>query len=124
MDVASWFAISSGVAFGVLGNYAVIMLYGKMPLMIYMYSVLLAVVVPLIMGALFPLGAQSYESSVFLLHSWRSMAQKRRTARSRALRALKPLGFNIGGFFTFTRESTTGVFEQLMDYTVNAILSF
>jgi len=124
MDVASWCVLSSGVAFGVLGNYSVIKLYGKMPILIYMYSVLLAVMVPLIMGALMPLAALVYESAEVLLHSWKSVVQKRKSARSKTLRALKPIGFNIGGFFTFKRGSIGSVFEQLMDYTVNARLCF
>jgi len=57
MDVAGLCALSTGMAFGVLANYSVIKLYGKMPILIYMYSVLLAVLVPLIMGALMPLAA-------------------------------------------------------------------
>jgi len=124
MDVASGCVMSTGIAFGVLGNYSVIKLYGEMPMIVYMYSVLVAVMVPLVMGALMPLAAIAYESTEVLLHSWRSVAQKRRSARSKTLRALKPMGFNIGGFFTFKRETIASVFEQLIDYTVNAILSF
>jgi len=93
-------------------------------MLLYMYSVLLAVIIPTIMGALFPLGAECYESTLQLLHKWKSMRQKRSTVGSKALRALKPIGFNVGGFFTFKKETTAGVFEQIMDYTVNAILSF
>jgi len=123
MDVASWCAISSGVALGAVGNYAVIMLYEKMPILIYMYSVLVAILVPLVMGAMFPLGEQIYESSVELLHKWRSMALKRNTYRSKALLCIKPMGSSIGGFFVFKKGCTGGVFEQLMNFTINAILS-
>jgi len=123
-DVASWCAISSGVALGALGNYFVINLNGKMPVLIYMYSVLCAIIAPLVMGALFPLGEQIFESSVIRLHRWKSVALKRKIFQSKAFLAIKPMGSSIGSFLVFKKGCTGGVFEQLMNYTINAILSF
>jgi len=69
MDVASGCILSTGIALGVLANYSLIKLYGEMPILIYMYSVLLAVVTPLVMGTLMPLAAMAFESTEVLLHS-------------------------------------------------------
>jgi len=77
MDVTSWCESSSGIALGAAGTNSVVKLYGKGPILIYLYIVLCAVLVPLVMGVLFPLRDQICESSVMLLlHNWKSMALK------------------------------------------------
>jgi hypothetical protein len=38
--------------------------------------------------------------------------------------SLRPIGYTMGGFFTFKKSTVTTFAEALMDYTINAILSF
>jgi len=78
MDVTSWCESSSDVALAAAGINSFVMLYGKVPIVIYFYVVLCAVLVPLIIGVLFPLRDPICEFFVvLLLHNWKSMALKR-----------------------------------------------
>jgi hypothetical protein len=125
------FAMGTGLLIDMIANYAVVMLYGVIPMYLYFYAVLLAIIAPLIIMALVPQGAASDVESSKLLKVWmwkpssaNGSKRWRKSMRFRYVRSLAPVMFGIGPFFCLRRGTLSTYLDTILNYTISAILAF
>jgi hypothetical protein len=117
------FILGPGAALDVAINYMVLQMYEEFPMYLYVVACLMGIVATTVLAYELPRAGQSYEASVELLHGWRGKCRSRRNLRCKRVMSFRPIGYTSGGWFTFKRDTVTTVAEQLMDYTINSILS-
>lgn len=123
-DTAALFIMGPGFFIDVLANYVVIMMYGKIPLLLYALISLIAVVVPMIVMGELPIAGKSNELSGELIRDWRLRSgSKRRSDRVKTLASLHPVGFWIGRYFLIRRQTLGTYVDGILNYTVTTILS-
>jgi len=105
-------------------NFTILTCLDKLPLIIYMFVVLICVIIPVVVVTELPEAGKCYEASESLIHFWKSGCYNRRSERFKAVYSCKPVGYSMGGMFISRVATTTTFFEALMDCTINAILSF
>jgi hypothetical protein len=118
------FILGPGLALDVSTNYMILQMYEGFPIYLYVVACLMGTVGLTIMAYELPKTGESYEASCELLHGWKGKCRSRRTLRYKRVMSFRPIGYTSGGWFTFKRDTVTTVAEQLMDYTINSILSF
>lgn len=125
------FGMGSGLLIEAIVNYSVIMLFGKMPMYLYIFAVLLAIITPSVIMALVPQGAASYLESRKLLSTWSWMSkggygskQWRKSLRFKYVRSLAPVMYGFGPFFCLKRGTITTYLDAILNYTITAILAF
>jgi hypothetical protein len=118
------FVLLPGFGLEVVANYMILQMYEQFPLYLYVFSWLLGIVVPTIIVMELPTAGENYDASVELLHGWKGKCRSRRSLRYKRVVRFRPIGYTMGGFFTFKKSTVTTFAEALMDYTINAILSF
>jgi hypothetical protein len=123
LDIVLLFTLFPGFILDVALNFAVLALYGRIPLVLYIYACLVAVIVPTIIVSELPQAGKSYESSVDVLHHWKAGMVSRKTLKFKRVRAYRAVGYTMGGFFTFKQGTTSTFAQAVMDYTINSVLS-
>jgi hypothetical protein len=123
LDIVLLFTLFPGFILDVALNFAVVALYGRIPLVLYIYACLVAVIVPTIIVSELPQAGKSYESSVDVLHHWKAGMVSRKTLKFKRVRAYRAVGYTMGGFFTFKQGTTSTFAQAVMDYTINSVLS-
>jgi hypothetical protein len=118
------FILGPGLALDVSTNYMVLQMYEGFPIYLYVVACLMGTVGLTIMAYELPKAGETYETSCELLHGWKEKCPSRRTLRNKRVMSFRPIGYTSGGWFTFKRDTVTTVAEQLMDYTINSILTF
>jgi hypothetical protein len=124
MDFTVVFILVPGFALDVTSNYMALQMYEELPLYLYIFVCLLVVLVPTIMAMELPKAGESYQAAYNLLSGWKGECRSRRTLRYKRTASFRPIGYTMGGFFTFKLGTVTTFVEALMDYTINSILSF
>jgi hypothetical protein len=118
------FVVVPGVAIDVAANYMILQMYEEFPIYLYSFSCLLAIVVTTIIALELPKAGECYDGACELLHGWKAKCRSRKSLRYKRVMSLRPVGWTMGGFFTFKNCTVTTIAEALMDYTINSILSF
>jgi hypothetical protein len=124
MDFSFAFIVAPGCGLYVTANYMVLQMYEEFPIYLYVVACLLETVISTEMAYALPKAGKTFESTCELLHGWKVNCPSRRSLRYKRVMSFRPIGYTVGGFFTSSMSSVTTVAEQLMDYTINAILSF
>jgi hypothetical protein len=124
LNFAAIFIIASGCAVDVTANYMVLQMYEEFPIYLYVLVCLLGTIVSSVMVYAIPKAGETYESTVELLHGWKEKCPSRRSLRYKRVMSFRPIGYTVGGCFTFSMGTVTTIAEQIMDYTINAILTF
>jgi hypothetical protein len=117
------FILGPGLALDVSTIYMVLQMYEEFPIYLYVVACLMGTVGLTILAYEIPKTGESYEASCELLQGWKGKCRSRRSLRYKRVMSFRPIGYTAGGCFTFKRETVTTVAEQLMDYTINSILS-
>jgi hypothetical protein len=124
MDFTVLFILVPGFALAVTANYMVLQMYEELPLYLYIFVCLLGVSNPTIIALELPKAGESYEAAYNLLNGWKAKCRSRRNLRYKRVLSFRPIGYTMGGFFTFKLGTVTTFAEALMAYTINSILSF
>jgi len=121
MNTAIIFTIGPGFMIDVVCNYAAIMLHDDLPIFLYAYFCLIALVCPCIIIGELPQAGKSFDNSSELLRYWKGTARK--SYRRKYVNGLNVVGYSVGDYFMIKR-STLGTFlDQLSNYTISAILT-
>jgi hypothetical protein len=123
IDIVILFTLFPGFILEVAMNFAVLALYGRIPLVLYIDACLVALVVPMVIVSELPQAGKSYESSVDVLHHWNAGTVSRKTLKFKRVRAYRAVGYTMGGLFTFKKGTTSTFAQAVMDYTINSVLS-
>jgi hypothetical protein len=118
------FILLPGFAIDVAANYMILKMYEEFPIYLYVFACLMAIVVPTLIALELPKAGENYDAACELLHGWKEKCPSRRSLRYKRVVSFRPIGYTMGGFFTFKKETVTTFAEALMDYTINSILSF
>ncbi|OXA48123.1 hypothetical protein Fcan01_17043 [Folsomia candida] len=133
--VADFFAMISailmmlGLVLCVLFNFMSVKLYGLIPMPLYLFFPSVTVLIPLIIDTLLPFGIRINETSVrFRVKCWRNLKDScDRKYLRRRLSAIRPLCFDCGvlgfTFLKFTKSMQIWFYEQILSYTITALLS-
>jgi len=124
LDFSVVFILFPGFALEVFFNFTILTCFDKLPFLIYIFVILICIIIPVIIVTELPQAGKGYEASESLIHFWKSGCYNRRSDRFKNINSCKPVGYSLGGMFIFRVSTTTTFFEALMDYTINAILSF
>jgi hypothetical protein len=124
MDFTLVFILVPGFALDVTSNYVVLQMYEELPLYLYIFVCLLVVLVPTIIALELPKTGESYHAACNLLRGWKGKCPSRRTLRYKRVVSFRPIGYTMGGFFTFKPGTVTTFVQALMVYTINSILTF
>jgi hypothetical protein len=117
------FILLPGFAVDVAANYMILTMYEEFPIYLYVFACLLGVVVPTVIALELPKAGKSYDAACELLHGWKAKCRSRRSLRYKRVMSFRPVGWTMGGFFTFKNGTVTIFFGALMDFTINSILS-
>jgi hypothetical protein len=117
------FIIVSGFGLEVAANYMILQMYDQFPLYLYIFICLIGVVFPTIISYELPKAGESYDAASELLSGWKGKCRSRKSLRYMRLVSFRPIGYTMGGFFTFKRSTVSTFVEALMDCTINSILS-
>jgi hypothetical protein len=117
------FILLPGFAVDVAANYMILKMYEEFPIYLYVFACLLGVVVPTVIALELPKAGKSYDAACELLHGWKAKCRSRRSLRYKRVMSFRPVGWTMGGFFTFKNGTVTIFFGALMDFTINSILS-
>jgi hypothetical protein len=118
------FILLPGFAIDVAANYMILKMYEEFPIYLYVFACLMAIVVPTLIALELPKAGENYDAACELLHGWKEKCRSRNSLRYKRVVSFRPIGYTMGGFFTFKKETVTTFAEALMDYTINSILSF
>jgi hypothetical protein len=124
LDFTFAFILAPGCGMFVTANYMILMMYEEFPFYLYVLVCLLEAVSFTEMAYELPRAGKTYEASCELLHGWKVNCPSRKSLRYKRVMSFRPVGFTAGGFFTFKLGTVTTVAEQVMDFTISAILSF
>jgi hypothetical protein len=124
LNFAAIFILASGCALIVTANFMILQMYEEFPIYLYVVACLLGTVGSIVMSYELPRTGDTYDETCELLHGWKGKCRSRRSLRYQRVMSFRPIGYTVGGCFTFSKGTVTTVAEQLMDYTINAILSF
>jgi hypothetical protein len=117
------FILLPGFAVDVAANYMILKMFEEFPIYLYVFACLLGVVVPTVIALELPKAGKSYDAACKLLHGWKAKCRSRRSLRYKRVMSFRPVGWTMGGFFTFKNGTVTIFFGALMDFTINSILS-
>lgn len=122
-DTAAVFIMGPGFLIDVIANYVAIMMFDKLPLLLYLAISMLAILAPiLIMGEL-PQAGKSNTCSISLINHFRGgSSQKLSPWKRRKVRSLHPTTIWIGSFFSVKRQTLSIYVDGILNYTVNAIM--
>jgi hypothetical protein len=118
------FILVPGFAVDVAANYMILKMFDEFPIYFYAFACLLGVVVPIVIAFELPKAGECYDGACELLHGWKEKCPSRKSLRYKRVMSFRPIGWTMGGFFTFQNGTVTTFAEALMDYTINSILSF
>jgi hypothetical protein len=124
LNFAAIFVLASGCAVAVTVNFMILQMYEEFPLILYVFVCMMGIVVSTVMAYELPKAGETYDASCELLHGWKEKCPSRRSLRYKRVMSFRPIGYTVGGCFTFSKDTVTTGAEQLMDYTINAILTF
>jgi hypothetical protein len=123
ISFAAVFIIVSGFGLEVAANYMILQMYDQFPLYLYIFVCLIGVVFPTIISLELPKAGETYDAASKLLSGWKGKCRSRKSLRYKRVVSFRPIGYTMGGFFTFKRSTVTTFVEALMDYTIDSILS-
>lgn len=121
-DTASVFIMGPGFFIDVACNYVVAMLYGKIPLLLYLLVAVVDIVAHTIIMVEVPQCSQLHSRSTDLIKYWKRGANKRRSIRQKSVNSFRPAGVRVGPFFAMTEETFFSYVHQILNKTVDFIL--
>jgi hypothetical protein len=123
VDIVLIFTLFPMALMDVTANYAVLKLYAKMPIFIYLLAVLLAFNLPAVFSVEITQAGKTYEKTLECVWGWKGAARSRNSLRFKRALACKPVGYTMGGMFILTNQTITTFGKALLEYTINATLS-
>jgi len=124
LDTSLFFVLFPGFFLDVVLNYVVITCFDELPLSIYCFAALAAILVRTIIVTELPRGARNYETCVTLLNYWKSNCPRRKDYMYKKINSCRPLGYSTGGLFVFKNKTTTTFYEALINNILTAVITF
>jgi len=124
LDTSWLFILFPGFCLDVACNYVVITCFDKLPLSIYCFSTLAAILIRTIIITEVPRAGRNYETCVILLNCWKSNCPKRKDYLYKKISSCRPLGYSTGGLFVFKNSTTTTFYEALINNILTAVITF
>lgn len=111
----------SGLFISVTSNYVVLMLYPKLPLLLYLSIVGLAAGALIIIAVELPQAGQAHTKSAGLMRYWKK-STGRKSLRRKTLEFFYPVEIWMGPFFILSRDTFFSFVQEILNKTVDFIL--
>lgn len=122
MTLATPILMGAGFCIDVTCNYVVVMLPGKIPLLVYLSIVLVAITGLVIIMVEVPQAGYGHSMSADLIKYWRKGTLGLKSLRRKTLNSFRPIGISAGPFFVMNRDTFFSFGQEILNKTVDFIL--
>ncbi|CAL8136668.1 unnamed protein product [Orchesella dallaii] len=109
-----------GITISVAMNYAVIMLYGKIELYLYLFACFIDIICFVLIFFFCHYGAMPLMQSTGFIEFWQG--KKMGKAEMKSARAMLPIACMLGHFFSAKKGTSLDIMSNILDYTVSFIV--
>lgn len=121
-DRATVFVTSSGFICIVTCNYVVVMLYDKIPLLLYITIVVTDLSMLTMISVGVPLTRKIHSRSGNLIQCWKQKAKRRRSYRQKTVDSFRPVEIWVGSFFVVKGAALFDFAQEILNKTIDFIL--